>query len=111
MAWSQFFGSVRGSSQTDATRCGNKDSGLSMVAASKTGAITVKLSHWGGRHCFEIVLTSWGSSRFEDILLARGSFPVGDGNPIFLMPDETVRAYISNHVEREALKVMTKEAR
>lgn len=105
MAWSQFYGKLRGRSQTEATRCGTKDSGLSMVAASKTGAITVKLWHRDGKDYFDIRVTDWGSSRFYGIPLAIGHFPKGEGKPVIRLDEPTVRA----HVEREALKAMTKE--
>ena len=105
MAWSEFFGKIRGRSATEATRCGTKDSGLSMVCASKTGDITVRMSHWGGRHCFEIKLTDWGSATFDEITLARGSFVGGEAPPVLMLDDAVVRA----HVEREALKALTKE--
>jgi hypothetical protein len=105
MAWSQFFGKVTGRSSTAGTRVGTKDSGLSLIAASKTGAVTVELNHWGGKNCFEIRLTDWGDSKFDDIVLARGSFTEGEGKPVIMLDDAVVRA----HVEREALKAMTKE--
>lgn len=105
MAWSQFYGKLRGRSQTEATRCGNKDSGLSMVAASKTGAITVKLWHAGGKNFFQVRITDWDGAAFDDIPIATGSFPVGEGNPEIHLPDEVVRA----HVEREALRAMKED--
>lgn len=105
MAWSQFYGWVKGRAQTRASRVGNKDSGLSLLAASKTGAITVELCCWQDKNCFEIRFVEWGDSKFEDILLARGSFTQGEGPPVIHLQDDMVRA----HVEREALKAMTKE--
>lgn len=105
MARSQFYGKLRGRSQTEATCCGTKDSGLSMVAASKTGAITVKLWHRDGKNYFDIRVTDWGGSAFDDVPLAVGHFPEGEGNPVIQLDEPTVRA----HVEREALKAMTKE--
>lgn len=105
MARSQFYGRLRGRSQTEATRLGTKDSGLRMVAASKTGAITVELWHRDGKDYFDIYVTDWGGSRFDNISLATGHFPKDKGNPVIQLDEPTVRA----HVEREALKAMTKE--
>jgi hypothetical protein len=106
MAWSEFYGKIRGRSSTEATRCGNRDSGLSMVAASKTGAITVKMWYAGGKHFYQVRLTDWGSSNFDDIPLATGSFPTDEkGVPEIHLPDDIVRA----HVEREALRAMKED--
>lgn len=105
MAGSQFYGWLKGRAVTEATRVGDKDSGLSMVAASKTGAITVKLWHRHGKDYFDIRVTDWGGSAFDAVPLAVGHFPEGEGNPVIQLDDPTVRA----HVEREALKAMTKE--
>jgi hypothetical protein len=105
MAWSQFFGKVTGRSSTAGTRVGTKDSGLSMLAASKTGAITVELRHWQGKDYFELRFIEWGDSKFEDIPLLTGHFVQGEGAPVLHLHEPTVRA----HVEREALKALTKE--
>lgn len=105
MAWSQFYGWLKGRAVTEATRVGNKDTGLQVGAASKTGAITVKMLHWNGVDCFEIRLVEWGESKFDDIPLARGSFVKGEGPPIIMLDDAVVRA----HVEREALRAMKED--
>jgi hypothetical protein len=105
MAWSQFYGWVKGRAVSEATRVGNKDTGLGVGAASKTGAIIVRMLHWQGQDCFEIRLTEWGESKFDDILLAKGSFVKGEGPPVIVLDDATVRA----HVEREALRAMRED--
>lgn len=105
MAWSQFYGWVKGRAETRASRCGDRDSGLHLLAASKTGAVTVELRSWGGKNCFHIALVEWGDSKFDDIVLARGSFTEKEGKPVVILDDALVRA----HVEREALIAMTKE--
>ncbi len=107
MAWSQFFGSVKGRASTKAERVGNIDSGLQVLAASKTGAITVRLFHFDGKDRFEISLVEWGNSKFDQICLASGVFSAGEGPPVIHLHDGVVR----QHVEAEALKVMIKEAR
>lgn len=105
MAWAQFYGWIKGRAVTKASRIGNKDTGLSLCAASKTGAITVELMHWEGKDCFEIRFVPWGESSFDEIPLARGSFVAGEEAPTVRLNDDMVRA----HVEAMALKAMTKE--
>jgi len=104
MAWSEFYGKVQGRAG-EAARCGNKDSGLQMVAASKTGAIRVKMWHSNGVNHFSVRITDWGYPEFDDIPLAEGTFPVDEGEPVVRVGDEVTR----KHVEREALRAMTKE--
>lgn len=103
MAWSQFYGTVKGRARTEAERCGNKDSGLRVFAASKTGAVVVEMRHWQGKDCFEVRLVPWCNSKFDDIPLAMGSFVEGEASPVLRLDDKVVGTYI----EAQALKAMT----
>jgi hypothetical protein len=105
MAWSQFYGWVRGRAQSEATRVGNKDTGIQVGAASKTGAITVKMRHCDGQDYFEVRFIEWGDSKFEDIPIVSGYFKGGEGAPVLHLHEPSVRA----HVEAHALKALTKE--
>jgi hypothetical protein len=103
MAWSQFYGTVSGRSRTEAARCGTKDSGLRVFAASKTGALVLDMHHWQGKDCFAVRLIPWCNSKFDEIPLAMGSFVEGEGSPVLRLDDKVVSTYI----ERQALKIMT----
>lgn len=105
MAWSQFYGTVKGRASSEAARCGTKDSGLRVFAASKTGAITIDLCHWNGKDCFEVRLVPWCDGKFDDIPLMKGSFVEGENSPVLRLDDNVVQRYIHD----QALKAMTKE--
>lgn len=104
MAWSQFYGEIKGRARTEAARCGNKDSGLRCFAASKTGAVVTTFRHWNGKDCFEVRLVPWCNSKFDDIPLLTGHFIEGEASPVLRLDDKTVDAYI----HKKAMEVMTK---
>ncbi len=63
-----FYGIVRGQAKTEGTRRGSKKNGLSTVAASWQGALSVSLSHdeKTGKDMVEVSLIPWhghGTSR------------------------------------------------
>lgn len=68
---SHFYGTMQGS-RGQATRCGTKNSGFEVVAASWEGAIrTVLYVDDQGRDCFRVEQTTWtGAGIYE--LIAEG---------------------------------------
>lgn len=77
---SHFYGTLKGS-RGEATRCGTKNSGLDVTAASWAGAIRTRVWHDGaaGVDRYDVSLIPWhgaGASR----VLAQGI--VGDENPL-----------------------------
>ena len=105
MAWSQFYGTVKGRASSNAARCGTKESGLRVFAASKTGAMVVYMYHREGKDCFEARLVPWCDGRFADVHLFTGHFVPGEESPVLRLNDSVVQ----QHVHAAALKVMTKE--
>ena len=76
---SHFYGTVKGSAKTTATRRGSKASGLTTTAASWEGAVKVHLSHdeETGRAVYVVTLTPWLGAGVNRVL-ASGYV---DGNP------------------------------
>jgi hypothetical protein len=89
MAWSHFYGTVKGKSTTgEASRSSTKEDGLRVVAASKQGAIEVWLSHdREGRDRFSIEMKQHASSEGWEGTIARGTMGV---RPVKDMANENV---------------------
>lgn len=69
-----FFGSVKGN-RSEATRLGTKNSGLSTIAASYSGAVKVELwEHENGKTYATVRLTPWEGSGVSHCLF---NGPVG----------------------------------
>jgi hypothetical protein len=104
MAWSQFYGEIKGRARTTAERVGDKDSGLRVFAASKTGGFHIRMQHWDGKDCFELRIVPWCDSKFPEIPLVTGHFVEGENSPVLRLDDGAVSKYIN----RRALEAMTK---
>lgn len=106
---SHFYGMIKGT-KGEATRCGDKGSGYSAVAAGWQGAIKVRLRHdkSTGMDHFSVYMIPWGSSNGADILLARGRLDSGlvtEGkSPVELHP-----RLVKEFTERLATELMLRE--
>ena len=71
-----YYGLVRGRSRTEATRLGNRGSGIATVAASWQGCVRVELTHdeASGLDYARVTLSRWHGSGVERELYAG---PVG----------------------------------
>lgn len=71
---SQFYGTVRGSAKTEATRAGSKSSGISVCAASWKGAIRATVyEDENGVERYEIARIPWqGAGGDKACLIQRG---------------------------------------
>jgi hypothetical protein len=67
---SHFYGMLRGSAKTEATRRGSKGGGLTACAASWAGAITVQLWHdeKAGQDCYRVYQALWYGAGVEGTL-------------------------------------------
>lgn len=72
----QFYGTIDGQAKTQATRRGNKSSGLVTHAASWKGAIRVELNYdeYSGRETFHVSRVPWHGSGGPSKELAKGEF-------------------------------------
>lgn len=105
MAWSQFYGEVKGRARTAAARSGTDDSGLRVFAASKTGAFVIHMVREQGHNAFAVRVVPWGDSNFQEILLCTGRFVEGDNSPVLRLDNKLVRS----HIETEAYRSMTED--
>ena len=65
---SHFYGQMQGS-RGGVTRCGTKNSGLSLTAASWSGAInTVLYQNSEGKDCYRVVQTPWHGNGVSRVL-------------------------------------------
>lgn len=70
-----FYASCSGRASTEASRLGNKATGVSALCAGWNGAIRVHVWHDGktGHDMYEVRLTPWKGSGGEDYLIERGA--------------------------------------
>lgn len=67
-----FYGTLRGSRTSEATKSGGKDSGLQATAAGWGGAIRTELFVVDGRDYYRVMLTPWASSGGTSRVVAEG---------------------------------------
>lgn len=60
---SHFYGTLQGS-RGKATRCGTKNSGMDVTAASWEGAVQVEMYEQQGMDCVRISVIPWGQVHF-----------------------------------------------
>lgn len=60
---SHFYGTLKGS-RGKATRCGTKNSGMNVVAASWEGAVEVEMYRQQDMDCVRISVIPWGDAHF-----------------------------------------------
>jgi hypothetical protein len=74
-----FYGIVNGQAKTRATRRGTKTSGVSTVAASWEGAVSVELMHVDGQDWAVVCLEPWHGHGVTKCIY---SGPVGEYKPV-----------------------------
>jgi hypothetical protein len=93
MAWSRFYGTVRGKGVKEATQQGTADSGLRVVAATKdNGSLTIELiGMHDGRDKFSVTMGDHGSSSVWKGVLAEGF--MGTDAREALLPTPTIESF------------------
>ena len=83
---SHFYGTLNGS-RGEATRCGDKGSGLNAVAAGWGGAISTQVFEHDGIDMYKVYRTPWKNSGGSSILLAAGRLQADcGGGPNHITP-------------------------
>lgn len=103
MAWSHFYGTVKGKDNTtEASRLGTADSGLRVEACSKQGAITVRLqSHHDGRDRFWVDMRTHGSSTGWSGSIAKGIMGEQPDNVVGILPTPTIESFTDEAIAAE----------
>lgn len=88
MAWSRFYGMVRGKGVKEATQQGTEASGLRVVAATKdNGSLTIELiGMHDGRDKFAVTMGDHGSSSVWKGVLAEGFMGTDARETLLPMP-------------------------
>ena len=93
MAWSRFYGTVKGKSASEAGRLGDEDSGLTVEACSTAGRITVRLqvTH-SGKDKFWISMHRHGQSEGWEGDIAVGDMGV-QPETVGVLPVPTIESF------------------
>ena len=65
---SHFYGTVDGAGKTTASRRGHKNSPVTTVAASWSGAVITQLRHEDGRDYYRVVEVDWPSRSLRRVI-------------------------------------------
>lgn len=96
MAWSHFYGTVKGKKSTgEASRISTREDGLRVVACSKQGAIEVWLGHHHptGEDTFHINMRRHGSSTGYEGTIVSGVVGVKPDMVTGVLPRPTIESF------------------